>query len=80
MGRIFDQNGSPIVGVLLTYIQGGQTRTCATDRLGVFRVYGLPLEELVVSTHKKGYADASATIPPAACEVEITLSKQAVSP
>jgi protocatechuate 3,4-dioxygenase beta subunit len=80
VGRIFDQNGAPIAGVLLTYDQGGQSKTCATDRLGVFRAYGLPLEKLAVSIHKKGYTDASAIIPPAACEVEITLSKRAVIP
>jgi hypothetical protein len=33
-----------------------------------------------VSIRKKGCKDASAIIPPAACEVEITLSKRAVNP
>jgi 5-hydroxyisourate hydrolase-like protein (transthyretin family) len=80
MGRIFDQDGSPIAGVHITFEHGGQIMSFATDRMGVFRAQGLPPEQLDLSIHKKGYPVAAALIPPKALEVEITLPKQSVSP
>jgi RNA polymerase sigma-70 factor (ECF subfamily) len=78
-GRIFDQDGSPIAGVQVTYNHDGRTMTYATDRLGVFRAKGLLPEKLLIRVSKKGYRPASALIPPAAWEVDITLPQLPVS-
>ena len=76
MGRIFDQDDSPIAGVQILFNHDGKTMTYATDRLGVFRIEGLPLRELHMSARKKGYGGASARIPPRARELEITLQRK----
>jgi hypothetical protein len=81
MGCIFDQDGSPIAGVQVSYHGGAQSMTMATDRVGVFRERGVPSEKLLLlmGVGEKGYRPASALIPPEAWEVEITLPKQPVN-
>jgi hypothetical protein len=79
MGRVFDPSGSPIAGVHLVYENDRGTFTCATDRLGVFRVKRLPTHQLLMRIGKKGFQPASALITPEAREVEITLQEQDIS-
>jgi hypothetical protein len=76
MGRVFDQDGSPIAGVAVTCRHRNRTMTLATDRLGVFRASGLPREEIFLGLRKKGYNGATAVIPAEAWEVEVTLPKR----
>ena len=47
----------------------------ATDRLGMFRLNGLPPGPLRIGIEKVGYGRGSASIPPDAFEVGITLPK-----
>ena len=49
----------------------------ATDRLGMFRLNGLPPGPLTIGIDKGGYGRGSASIPPDAFEVDITLPKGA---
>ena len=75
IGRIFDQDGSAIAGVQVTYNdrKSPVTVTGATDRLGVFRLRGLPRDKFLIGLHKLGYSPGSVTIPPEAWEVDLTL-------
>jgi hypothetical protein len=81
-GRIFDQHGSPIAGVQVTYNdrKSAITVTGATDRLGVFRLRDVPAEKLLFGLHKKGHKGASAMIPADAWEVEMTMPSQPPAP
>jgi hypothetical protein len=49
----------------------------ATDRLGMFRLQGLPPGPLQIGIDKGGYGRGWAKIPPEAFEVDITLPKNA---
>ncbi len=75
VGRIRDEAGSPIAGVQVLYNdrRAAMVVTSATDRLGVFRMRGLPAEKFSVSAGKHGYVAVSAMIPPDAWEIEFTL-------
>jgi RNA polymerase sigma factor (sigma-70 family) len=71
-GRVFDQHGLPIAGVRVSYnreklVQG------ATDRMGWFRLRGLPVRSFELAVVKNGYTPGSATIPADAHEIELTL-------
>jgi Carboxypeptidase regulatory-like domain len=82
VGRILDQDGSPIPGVQVTYNdrKSAITVTNATDRLSVFRLTDVPPERLLIGFDKKGYKGATATIRPEVREVEITLSSKPIPP
>ncbi len=71
-GRIFDKNGSPLPAIRID----GQPRPmevfgAATDRLGVFRLKGLPVGEVRIWLHKDDEVDGGATIPAGAVEVDL---------
>jgi hypothetical protein len=75
-GRVFDEHGSAIAGVQVSYnreklVQG------ATDRMGWFRLKSLPVGSFELAVVKNGYTPGSATIPPGAHEIELTLPKRA---
>jgi Carboxypeptidase regulatory-like domain len=71
-GRVFDQHGLPIAGVRRTY-KMEKFVSGATDRLGLFRLKGLPPGPFALVVDKSGYTDGWATIPTEAQEVELTL-------
>ena len=81
-GRILDQEGSPIPGVLVGYNDRKSAITVrnATERLGVFRLTDVPPERLLIGFDKKGYKGATATIQPDVREVEITLPSKPIPP
>ena len=69
-GRIFDKSGSPIPAIRIDGFRG-QTYICAaTDRLGVFRLKGLPQEEARLGLHRDD-DHAGVTIPAGAVEVDL---------
>jgi hypothetical protein len=73
-GRLFEKNGSPLPAVR---ISGVRTPTehfeAATDRLGVFRMKGLPPEEVRLGVYKDGDYGGEAVIPAGAVEVDLIL-------
>jgi hypothetical protein len=71
-GRIFDQHGLPVAGVRVSYNME-KLISGATDRMGLFRLKGLPPGLFMLAVGKNGYAPGWATIPPEAQEVELTL-------
>jgi RNA polymerase sigma factor (sigma-70 family) len=82
-GRIFDPEGLPIAGVRVTYsgpLREKFSGVAATDRLGLFRLKGLPKDQFRLHIIKDDYGFGRATIPPEAREVDLTLPSQAVAP
>ncbi len=69
---MFDQHGSPIAAVRVAYNRE-KVVSGATDRMGVFRLRGLPGGPFSLSVNKTGYTPGWATIGPNAHEVELTL-------
>jgi len=82
IGRIFDQDGSPVPGVQVDSNdrKSGRTFTFATDRQGVFRLRGIPADPSRLSFHKLGFQPVGAKIPPEALEVELTLQRRPKPP
>ena len=78
-GRVFDPAGRPIASVRVHYNANRQFVEVATDRLGFFRLKGLPSGAIQIGLAKGGYGYGSAEIPPEASEVDITLAKNAES-
>jgi len=74
-GRVFDKDGSPIVGVQV-YCQGGRLDEAATDRRGNFRLKSLrrgPLRlELRWNDDQRGWA----RVPAEAVEVDLIFPRQ----
>jgi RNA polymerase sigma factor (sigma-70 family) len=75
-GRVFDPAGSPIASARVHY-NAKKFVAGATDRLGMFRLNGLPPGPLRIGIDKGGYGRGSASIPRDAFEVGITLPKSA---
>jgi RNA polymerase sigma factor (sigma-70 family) len=71
-GRVFDQYGSPIAAVRVAYNRE-KVVSGATDRLGVFRLKGLPGGPFSLGVNKSGYRPGWTTIPAGAHEVELRL-------
>jgi Carboxypeptidase regulatory-like domain len=71
-GRVFDRHGSPIAAVQVTYNRE-KVVSGATDRMGVFRLKGLPRGPFSLSVGKDGYTPGWATISAEAHEVELRL-------
>jgi RNA polymerase sigma factor (sigma-70 family) len=71
-GRVFDQHGLPIAAARVTYNRETLV-SGATDRMGLFRLKGLPPGPFVLAVDKNGYTPGWATIPSEALEVELTL-------
>ena len=74
-GRIFDSNGSPIAGVRVHY-NARKPVSGATDRLGVFRLKGLPPGQFRLHMDKDDYGSGWSIIPPDAWEVDVTLPRR----
>ena len=80
-GRIFDPEGLPIAGVRVYYNAPPKfVGTAATDRLGLFRLKGLPEGQFRLSVDKDDYGFGRATIPPDAWEVDLTLPRRPDAP
>jgi hypothetical protein len=60
-----------------TYNANKQFVEAATDRMGFFRLTGLPPGLLRFGVVKNGYGRGLAEVPPDAYEVDITLAKDA---
>jgi hypothetical protein len=71
-GRIFDEHGSPIAGMKVTSNER-RLVSGATDRMGLFRLEGLPPGPFRLGVDKDGYKSGWAMIPPEAHEVELTV-------
>ena len=74
-GRVFDSDGSPIVGLRLYCSKDRTLVDCAADRLGVFRFKDLPPGEIQVQIRRDVQTRGIAIIPPEAAEVEVRLPK-----
>jgi Carboxypeptidase regulatory-like domain len=70
-GRVFDGDGSPIVGLRLFCNKGRDLVDCSTDRLGVFRLKDLPPGQLQLQIRRDVQMYGSAIIPPEAVEVDV---------
>jgi hypothetical protein len=75
-GRIVDPAGSPIASVRV-YYNSMKFVEAATDRLGMFRLKGLPQGAFRIGIDKGGYGHGWAKISPDAHEVDITLLRSA---
>ncbi len=75
-GRIFDTKGLPIASVRVYYSTPQAHVEAATDRLGLFRMKGLPQGELRLHMDKEGYGSGWSTIPPDSWEIDVTLPSQ----
>ena len=73
-GRIFDPAGRPVAGVRV-YYNDTTLVVAATDRMGAFRMKGLPKGSLQLCMDKDDHATGLATIPADAAEVELTLPR-----
>jgi RNA polymerase sigma factor (sigma-70 family) len=82
VGRILDETGSPIAGVQVLYNDRKESIvvTSATDRLGLFRMRGLPLDKFTLLVQKEGYASVSATVPVNAREIDVMLPNRTATP
>ena len=78
-GRFFDQHGLPVTGARVSYNME-KLVSGATDRMGLFRLKGLPSGQFMLVVDKNGYIPGWATIPPEAQEVELTLPSRPDSP
>jgi hypothetical protein len=58
-------------------VAGRRIISGATDRVGLFRLTGLPARSFILQFDKDGYESGWATIPPEAHEVELTLPRLA---
>jgi len=74
-GRIFDTDGSPIAGIRVSY-NAEKFVSATTDRMGLFRLKGLPPGDLELELQKDGYGSGQTAIPPDAWEVDLTLPRQ----
>jgi RNA polymerase sigma factor (sigma-70 family) len=70
-GRIFDKSGSPLPAIRVDDIRGQMRIVDATDRLGVFRLKGLPQGEMRLRLLRDGVQFGSAIIPAEAVEVDL---------
>jgi hypothetical protein len=75
-GRVFDRAGSPVASVRVS-LASGKFVEGATDRLGLFRLTGLPPGILRIAINKEGYGHGWATIPARASEVDVALTQSA---
>jgi RNA polymerase sigma factor (sigma-70 family) len=69
-GRVFDKNGSPLVGVQV-YYNGRTINEAATDRLGLFRLNGLPHGPLRLGLRRNDVQHGWAQIPAEAVEIDL---------
>src|SRR5262249_21798110 len=69
-GRVFGKEGPPLVGVRV-YHNGRTVNEAATDRLGVFRLKGLPDGPFQVGLRRNHDESGWATIPAEAVEVDL---------
>ena len=81
VGRIFDQRrgGLPVAGVHVDFFdrRSPNMLASATDQSGTFRLTVMRRDKFVISAAKIGYRVVSATIPPDAREVELTIESVA---
>ena len=70
-GRVFDKHGSPVVGVRLTYNENKTTRIVATDRLGLFRLKGLPVGQLLLGVTVQNDQHGFGHVPAGAVEIDV---------
>ena len=69
-GRVFDKDGSPLVGVQV-YYNSRTINEVATDRLGIFRLKGLPHGPLRLGLRRNHDQQGSARIPAEAVEIDL---------
>ncbi len=78
-GRVVDPGGLPIASVRVHYNANKLFVEGATDRMGFFRLTGLPPGLLRIGLVKNGYGRGSVEVPAEAYEVDITLAENAGS-
>jgi RNA polymerase sigma factor (sigma-70 family) len=72
-GRIFDKDGSPLPAIRIDALHGRKHFGAATDRLGLFRLPGLPRGRLELGLRRDGDHFGRAIIPAEAVEVDLIL-------
>jgi hypothetical protein len=72
-GRVFDKSGSPLPAIQVHYNHGRRFFDGATDRLGLFRLPGLPRGRLELGLRRDGDHFGRAIIPAEAVEVDLIL-------
>ncbi|MGO9463028.1 MAG: sigma-70 family RNA polymerase sigma factor [Isosphaeraceae bacterium] len=77
-GRVFDTDGSPLAGVQVYYNKNRTFKEVATDRLGVFRLRGLPHGPLQLGLRRNFDQHGSARVPPEAVEVDLIFPHQTI--
>jgi hypothetical protein len=70
-GRIFDKDGSPLVAVRVSHNNNRTPNNVATDRLGIFRMRGLPHGPLLLGVHWNDEQHGWARIPAEAVEIDV---------
>jgi RNA polymerase sigma factor (sigma-70 family) len=70
-GRVFDKGGSPLPGVQVYYNRGRTFIEGATDRLGLFRLKGLPLGPSPLELRRDGEERGRAAVPAEAVEIDL---------
>ena len=70
-GRVFDKGGSPLVAVRVSYNNNRTLNDVATDRLGIFRMRGLPHGPLRLGLYRNGDQSGWARIPADAVEIDV---------
>jgi RNA polymerase sigma factor (sigma-70 family) len=69
-GRVFDKDGSPLVGVQV-YYNSRTINEVATDRLGIFRLKGLPHKPLRLGLRRNHDQSGWALVPAEADEIDL---------
>jgi len=70
-GRVFDKGGSPLVAVQVSYNSNRTPNEVATDRLGIFRLRGLPHGPLVLGLRRNDDQHGWVRIPAEAVEIDL---------
>ncbi|NJD18302.1 MAG: carboxypeptidase regulatory-like domain-containing protein, partial [Gemmatimonadetes bacterium] len=81
-GRVRDDEGSAAYGAQVRLMRGGtQVRASETDRLGFFRMAGVPAGDYTLVASGYGYAEAEQAVrvaPAQVVEVDLVLARRAV--
>jgi hypothetical protein len=78
-GRVFDKDGRPLPAVQV-YHNSRTITEGATDRLGLFRLKGLPQGRLRLGLRRNGDHDGQAMIPAEAVEVDLIYTESPARP
>jgi hypothetical protein len=75
-GRVFDEHGKPLVAVRIDYNNNRTPNSVATDRLGIFRLRGLPHGPLGLGVNRNNEQHGAVHIPAEAAEVDVIFPQE----